>query len=449
MIAARSPKWPPDDDTSGEAETGALEVLARRAPGNSEGGAAASCRHQRRARLLAERVRRLRQSERRKDDFIAVLGHELRNPLAALSNALELLGRDDLPQGAADQARSIMLRQLGHATRLVDDLLDLSRIARGKMRIERRPVDLAVVLAEVARGMEPVFTARALGFEVAALDEPVWIHGDEVRLGQIFTNLLQNAAKYTDPGGKITLTVARSTAQPQARGERHERSAVGSEELITVEVNDTGMGMTPSVLARVFEPFAQSSLARNKAPNGLGIGLALVQNLVELHGGEVSAHSAGPGRGSTFTVRLPCLPAPGARARGRASDGRKLSVLVVDDDADRAATLALLLEDGGHSPSIAQSGREALERLEVERFDAVLLDLELPGIAGTEAARRLRDGEGQRRTLLVAPSDEGEAEEQAASLQAGFDHHLLEPVGLEAVRALLGGARSGNSGRRH
>jgi CheY-like chemotaxis protein/two-component sensor histidine kinase len=321
---------------------------------------------------LRERAERLAEADRHRTEFLAVLGHELRNPLAALRSGVEVLRTEGAP--AAEQAAGVLERQLRQLTGLVDDLLDAGRVTRGRLELRRQAVDLAEVVARAVEAARPLAAARGQRREVALPPGPSVLEGDPVRLVQVFTNLLHNAAKYTDPGGHIALSAA------WAGGEA------------VVRVRDNGMGIAPALLPRLFEPFVQGDRSAARSQGGLGIGLALVRRLVELHGGAVEAHSAGVGRGSEFVVRLPLRPpppppAPPPAAPAPAAPARR--VLVVDDNADAALMLALL-RARGHDVRSAHNGPAALEEAVTFRPEAVVLDIGLPGMDGYEVARRLR-----------------------------------------------------------
>jgi signal transduction histidine kinase/CheY-like chemotaxis protein len=380
----------------------------------------------RRAALAVDHARLYRQareSDRRKDEFLAMLSHELRNPLAPVLNTLAVL-RAGGGAGLSDrQAQDVLERQVRHMARLVDDLLDVSRVTRGKIVLQKERVDLRALAGRAAETIRPLVEARRHELTVHLPDGPILLEADATRLEQVLTNLLNNAAKYTEPGGVIRLAVE------HAGGDA------------VVRVRDTGIGMLPEVLARAFELFVQGDRGLARSEGGLGIGLTLVRSLVEMHGGAVTAHSDGPGKGSEFVVRLPVLPngtSAGSPPRQPAgASGGSWRVLVVDDNHDSADTLAALLRMAGHAVQVAYDGRAALEAARTTLPEAVLLDIGLPGMDGHEVARRLREQTGTRPILLVAISGYGQEEDRVRSLEAGFDHHLVKPVDPEAVRALL------------
>jgi signal transduction histidine kinase len=369
-------------------------------------------------------LERLREEGRRKDEFLAILGHELRNPLAPLRNAVQILNLAGSNPDTAEQARAVIERQVNHMTRLVDDLLDVSRITRGKIVLRNEQVELAAAVADAVEACRPLITARRHELSVELPPEPVWLEADPARLRQVFANLLTNAAKYTEPNGRLGLTAARADGE------------------VVVRVWDTGVGIPPEMLHQVFEMFTQV----NRTPGsdsqwGLGVGLTLVKNLVELHGGTVSAASAGPGRGSEFVVRLPASPEPApaaARAEPAApGTGCGLQVLVVDDHVDAAASLAAMVRLWGHQARAVHNGRAALDEMRAHRFDVVFLDLGMPGVDGYEVSRRVRQELGQGCVFLVALTGYGQEEDRRRTREAGFDLHLVKPADPEVLQELL------------
>jgi CheY-like chemotaxis protein/two-component sensor histidine kinase len=326
-------------------------------------------------------------------------------------------------------ARDVIGRQVGHMARLVDDLLDVSRITRGMISLQTAVVDLAAAIDRAVETSRPLLDARGHDLAVDVTPGPLWVRGDLTRLAQVFANLLNNAAKYTPDSGRVTVTVTRDAGT------------------VTARVADTGVGMPPELLPRVFDLFTQADRSLDRAQGGLGIGLSLVKTLVELHGGRVEAHSGGPGRGSEFVVRLPVVtgePVRGASATREgqprlsgASRAGSLRVLVVDDNADAATSMALLLRAAGHVTEAAHDGPAAVAAAERFRPDVVLLDIGLPGMDGYEVARRLRAAGDGRRPLLVAVTGYGGDVVRRRATEAGFDHHLVKPVDPEAVQALF------------
>ena len=367
----------------------------------------------------------LREADRRKDEFLAMLAHELRNPLAPIRNAaqvLKLVGDGDAKQR---WAREVIERQTQHLTRLVDDLLDVSRITQGKVKLAREPLDLSAVVQRAVEASRPLIDARRHHLTVVPPPEPVRLAGDLTRLVQVVGNLLNNAAKYTDEGGHIRVEAAREGAEAVLR------------------VRDDGMGIPPDLLPHVFDLFIQADRSLDRSQGGLGIGLTLVRQLVELHGGRVEARSAGFGQGSELTVRLPAA-SPGAAEGVEAVAGesaqpapRALKILLVEDNLDSAEMMTFLLTLGGHEVRTAHDGREALEAARAFLPQAVLCDIGLPGMNGYELAARLREQPDFRRTPLIALTGYGEEESRRRSREAGFDYHLVKPVEPAALDALL------------
>jgi signal transduction histidine kinase len=382
-----------------------------------------------RLRAVAAREKKIAQDlaelDRRKDEFLAMLGHELRNPLAPIRNAVHILSLVGIDHTAAEQARKVIERQVKHMTRLVDDLLDVSRIAHGKILLHKERVDLRTAVGHGLETCRPLIEARGHALEVTLPPQPVWAEADPARLEQVVVNLLTNAAKYTEPGGRICLTM-----QPTPR------EAV-------LRVRDTGVGIPPEQLERVFDLFTQVDRSISSPSQwGLGIGLSLVRRLVELHGGTVTAASAGRGQGSEFTVRLPILvpdanPAPDARLNGPAAAGPGRKVLVIDDNVDLAESLATLLRLEGHTVQTVHEGQAALATARTSRPEVVLLDLGLPGVDGYEVARQLRKQPELEGVVLVALTGYGQEEDRRRCREAGFDHHLIKPADPEELKRLL------------
>jgi PAS domain S-box-containing protein len=376
-------------------------------------------------RKQAETV--LREANRAKDEFIATLAHELRNPLAPIRTALEILKLDRGNGPASQRARETMERQLAHMIRLIDDLLDISRITSGKIRLEKKRVALAGALESAVETSRPAIEAGRHALDVQLPAETIELEADATRLAQSVANLLNNAAKYTPPGGHIVL-----------RAWREGGCAV-------IEVRDNGVGIAPEMLEQVFTMFAQVNRTLDRAQGGLGIGLSLVRSLVGLHGGSVEAASDGPGRGSTFTIRLPCLPAAApAAAEGRAEAGsapaaRGLKVLVVDDNVDAATTLAAMLDMLDYRTRTVHSGLDVLAAAHAFEPDVVLLDIGLPGMSGYEVARQLRADPKVAQTWIIAVTGWGAEADRQRGREAGFDHHLTKPVNVEELLALLRG----------
>jgi signal transduction histidine kinase len=379
----------------------------------------------------ARLYREVEQADRQKNEFLSMLAHELRNPLAPIRNAVEVMKlRGELPHELG-WARDVIDRQMRQLSRLVDDLLDVSRITRGKIELRAQPLEMAQVVAQAVEASRPFIESKNHGLSVSVPAEPLRVIGDPARLAQVLTNLLINAAKYTEEGGRITLAARRDGPD------------------IVLAVRDTGIGIPSDMLSAVFDLFTQVEQSIDRSQGGLGVGLTLVRRLVEMHGGSVSASSAGPGQGSEFVVRLPAqtsamATSPARREPNGRPPSKALRVLVVDDNIDTADTLARLLELEGHHVRRAHDGPTALETANAFLPDAVVLDLGLPGMDGFEVARRLRARAEGNGPLLVAVSGYGRDEDRHKSRQAGFDHHLVKPAEIGTLRSLLTapGARS-------
>jgi PAS domain S-box-containing protein len=365
-----------------------------------------------RTRLQAEAIADL---SRRKDEFLAMLSHELRNPLAPILNALHMLQLKENEDPIQRQARAIIERQVGHLTRIVDDLLEVSRITTGSFRLRRESGDLRGVVERAADASRPSVVQRRHELSTTLPSEPIWVYGDPTRLEQVVVNLVVNAAKYTDEGGRISISLARE----------------GDEAVL--RVRDTGVGIAPELLPRIFDLFTQAERSLDRSQGGLGVGLTVVRRIVEMHGGRVEARSDGVGRGSEFVVRLPTAEAPaGAAATARspkaqASPDDRRRVLVVDDNRDAADTTAILLRRAGHEVRVAYDGPAGLGAALAWRPDVVVLDLGLPEMDGYEVARRIRS-EGVNGMRLVAVSGYGQEIDRRRSREAGFDAHLVKPV---------------------
>ncbi len=388
-------------------------------------------------RVLAERSRselmeKLRESDRRKDEFLATLAHELRNPLSPIRNAIHVLQRD------ADQAnwdaRDIAMleiadRQAQHLNRLVDDLLEVSRITRGKIELKKQRLDLADVLRNALETARPSIERGRHKLEIALASDPIMVDGDPVRLAQLFTNLLNNAAKYTDPGGTISLT------------------AEAKDGVAVVVVRDDGVGIPREMLPHVFDLFTQVDRTLGRAQGGIGVGLALVRRIAELHGGAVEAQSDGLGKGSAFTIRLPVSVAGSLEKRaettGKAPDEATLSsrrILVVDDERDVADSLVALLESFGATVRVAYGGADGLAALDDFQPEAIFLDIGMPGMDGYETARRIRALPEGRAATLVALTGWGPEQIRDRAREAGFDAQLTKPASPSALRQLLASA---------
>ncbi|HEV7500236.1 MAG TPA: ATP-binding protein, partial [Vicinamibacteria bacterium] len=369
-----------------------------------------------------KRVERIEEESRQTTEFLAMLGHELRNPLAPIRNAVALMGLQETVDPTIDWARAIIERQVGHMSRLVDDLLDVSRITSGKITLRRETIDLGALVSTAVDASRAVFEKRRLTLEEDIGPGPLRVDGDATRLSQIVLNLLNNAAKYTPAGGHVWVAVARD----------------GREVVLTVR--DDGIGMSPELIPRVFELFVQGQRGLDRSEGGLGLGLTMVQRLVALHRGTAIARSPGLGQGSEFTVRLPLDETPEAASLRTALPepaGQRLRVLVVDDNQDAADSTALLLRLWGYDVTTAQDGAGALESVARQPPDVVFLDIGLPGIDGYEVARRIRAGEANRDIVLVAMTGYGQFEDRQRSAEAGFTTHLVKPVEPHALRRLL------------
>lgn len=380
-----------------------------------------------RARLVAElrdRAEALAETDRRKDEFLAMLAHELRNPLASISSALQVLELAGASASAPQLARTreAMSRQVQHLARLVDGLVAAARLTAGTIELRRQHVDVAAVLQHAIQLIEPTIAARRHRLDVRPPERPIALVADPDRLAQLVANLLDNAARYTDPGGHIALTARRDGAW------------------LEISVRDDGAGIDAAFLPRIFDMFAEPVRSRDAAPAGLGVGLALVKRLAELHGGTVRAASPGEGQGSEFVVRLPIDDAPPAPApplkRLVGAVGRARSVLIIDDNLDVRETLADQLELLGHRVAVAATGPEGLELLRAGRPDIALIDINLPGLDGYELARAARADPGVS-TRLVAMTGYGRPEDRRRAREAGFDDHLVKPLDLDdLLRAL-------------
>jgi signal transduction histidine kinase len=375
-------------------------------------------------RRAAERA--LREADRRKDAFFATLAHELRNPLAPLASATEILARTgDTPEDEArrDRARQVIERQVAHMVRLIDDLLDLSRITHGKLELRRERVSLAAVIESALETAGPLLVRRRQQFELVVPETPVFLHADPMRLAQVVANLVSNAAKYTEPGGQIRLAAVRDGRD------------------VVVSVVDSGIGIPAAHLAHVFTMFGQGHRAHEPVYGGLGIGLALAKSLAELHGGSLTAASEGEGKGSVFTLRIACAAedsvAPSATPASPRVPPPPRRILVVDDNVDAALTLAELLTLEGHETHVAHDGPAAVDAARRLSPDVAILDIGLPGFDGFEVARRLRADPALRRVLLVALSGWVQPDDRARSREAGFDHHLAKPIQLRSLESVL------------
>jgi len=370
-----------------------------------------------------ERLEALELKGRQTSEFLAMLGHELRNPLAPIRNAVEIIRARDVKDPRVSWASDAIDRQVNHLSRLVEDLLDMSRIASGKVTFHKEPLDLAVLVSHVVEPTRLLLEERKHSLSLTLPDEPLRVNGDVTRLSQVVLNLLNNAAKYTPRGGQIWVTLRREDGQA------------------ILSVRDNGIGMAPDLVPRVFDLFIQGERALDRSEGGLGIGLTLVRKLVGHHGGTVDAFSAGPGQGSEFVVRLPALDRPTAEATPPAEPAApehwptRRRVLVVDDNADAADTMAILLQVWGHDVHVARDGPTALAVAAESRPEVVLLDIGLPGMTGYEVAQRLREIAAD--AVLVAMTGYGQDEDRRTSREAGFALHLVKPVRPDVLQKVF------------
>ncbi|MGA7538953.1 MAG: ATP-binding protein [Steroidobacteraceae bacterium] len=408
-----------------------IEVALTISPIRDESGAiigASKIARDTAAQKRAERA--LREADRRKDEFLALLGHELRNPLSPISTASELLSRTLAHDASAQVSINMIKRQAAHLTRLVDDLLDIGRITQGRVHLKRGSLDLASVIAQAIETVEPLFREKQHQVSIVSSYRPLYVHGDFARLVQCVVNILTNAAKYTEQEGQIRVVTRAEAAHA------------------VIEVSDTGAGIAPDLLPRVFDLFVQSDRTLDRAQGGLGIGLSVVKRLIEMHAGEVTAQSGGVGQGSTFVIELPRIERPEAAARADLPRAPSRRVLIVDDNVDAANSLAMLLSHAGHETQVAYSGREALTRVESFEPQVALLDIGLPGMDGYELASRLRAVPRLAATRLVALTGYGQSEDRKRSQEAGFDDHLVKPVELPALERALAGIAAPAAGAR-
>jgi signal transduction histidine kinase len=366
---------------------------------------------------------RIREADRRKDEFLAMLGHELRNPLAPIRNAVEIMRLSKSAGPVHDEAREVISKEVRHLSRLVDDLLDVSRVTRGKIKLGLVALDLNVLMSSAADSMRPLIASRQQVLEVSPAREPVWVHGDPVRLTQIVVNLVDNAAKFTPDGGRIWMVAKR----------------LGDECELTIA--DNGIGIACESLPDIFTLFTQGERSLDRRQGGLGVGLALVKNLVELHGGSIRAFSTGVGNGSEFVIRLPLLKAAPVAHESAPLDEQRSDVchriLVVDDHVGSASTLATLLKMLGHEVEIAHNAQDALVLAGRFRPGIAILDIGLPDMNGYELAARLLQLPETRDSTLVALTGYGQDEDRRRSAQAGFHHHVIKPVERETLLAIL------------
>jgi signal transduction histidine kinase/CheY-like chemotaxis protein len=378
--------------------------------------------------MIAETGRRaeaLREADRRKDEFLATLAHELRNPLAPLRNAVEILriARDN--PDMSGKALSMMERQLNQMVRLVDDLLDVSRITTGKLAVRKAVIDVQGAVRDAIETVRPFLDSRNHALEVELPAEPIPVEGDRTRLGQVFANLLHNASKYTDPGGRISIAV-------QTAGD-----------CVAIRVRDTGLGLDAHSIATIFEMFVQVDRTLTRVQAGLGVGLTLSRRLVALHGGTITVHSEGLGKGSEFVVRLPlagaAIPEEGVPQAVDPGEGPARRILLADDNADFANSLAALLSSRGHDVRVARDGAEALRTAADFVPDFAFLDIGMPKVHGYEVARRLRSDPETSDCVLIAVTGWGQEDDRKRAREAGFDRHLVKPVNPGDIETILNG----------
>jgi len=374
---------------------------------------------------LRDKAHALEEADRRKDEFLAMLAHELRNPLAPVATAVTLLQKNTPVRESDQEALAVLERQVGKLTRLIDDLMDVSRITRGKIQLNRTRIDLRNVLEGAVGTALPLIEEQRHTLRILLPDEPLWVLGDATRLEQVFENLLNNAAKYTPTGGEISLSA-----------ERAEGCAV-------VRVRDNGVGIPPELVPNIFDLFTQADRSLDRSQGGLGIGLTIVSNLVEMHEGTVEVTTDGLDKGSEFIVRLPLHvessgePLHAINPHGAASEITQKTFLVVDDNADAAKMLAALLRANGHKVEIALCGNQALEMVEKYKPRVILLDIGLPGLDGYQLARRFRESETTKDIVLVAITGYGTPEARQRSKDAGFNYHLVKPVQFADIDAVI------------
>jgi PAS domain S-box-containing protein len=374
-------------------------------------------------REVQQQAEELADAHRRKDEFLAMLSHELRNPLAPIANAAQLLALEKDPNPIQAEACAIIGRQVAHMTRLVDDLLEVSRITTGRLHIDQERVALSGIVDQAVETMRPLIDRRRHKLTVSLPTKPIMLYADAARLTQVVSNLLDNAAKYTEEGGTISLKVRRKGDQAVLR------------------VRDNGIGIAPELLPRVFDLFTQAEKSLARSRGGLGVGLTLVRTLVELHGGKVEARSSGPGKGSEFILCLPVAPSLVSSmlstAIAAAPVTRSLRVLVVDDNVDLTTVLGMMVRRMGHHASVANGGAEALEAALKHRPDVIFLDIGLPVMDGYEVAKLIREEAVLQNTLLVALTGYGREENVLRSQKAGFDQHLVKPVDFKTIEGIL------------
>ncbi len=374
---------------------------------------------------LRKRVAVMAEDDRRKNEFLATLAHELRNPLAPIQYAYELMNLAGSNETLRSEAQSILQRQVQHMVRLIDDLLDLSRITRNKLELRRERVELTAVIEDAVETIRPIMEARGHDLRVRLAPGPILVHADRTRLAQVFSNLLSNAAKFTERGGRIRLTSERE-------GDK-----------IVVRVQDNGIGIAPAMLPRIFDMFVQADRSLERTQSGLGIGLTLVKRVAEMHGGSVDARSEGTGKGSEFLVYVPidmAMPVQGDAppSEGDAQESHtSIRVLIADDNEDAVRSLAMMLRAMGHEVHTAQDGAEVLEAAAEIVPTLILMDIGMPRMNGYDAARRIREQPWGRTITLVALTGWGLEEDKRLAAEAGFDRHIVKPVESSVLRSIL------------
>ena len=374
---------------------------------------------------VLDRTSKLEDALKSRDQFLAMLAHELRNPLAPLRNGLHIVQMPSATPAHRDSAVKTMERQVQHMGRMVDDLLDVSRITRGKIQIRKQRTDLAPLVRSTVEDHRRLVEEAGQTLRVTLPDHPVWVSADPTRVAQVLSNLLNNAIKFSERQGVISVDLTLD----------------GSGKSADLKVRDTGIGIDASMLARLFEPFAQADNTLARSRGGLGLGLALVKGITQLHGGTVAAQSDGPGTGSTFAVQLPVAPAPDTTTPGDAdadlAQGAGRRVLIIEDNADTAESLRLLLQLMGHNAAVAHTGETGIEAARRLKPDVVLCDIGLPGMDGYAVASHLRDDEAMSKAFLVAVTGYGQDDDQRRARDAGFDLHLTKPADPNAIERLL------------
>ncbi len=369
------------------------------------------------SKIIAEK---LRIANQRKDEFLAMLAHELRNPLTPIRNMVQLLNKQKGDDPLVERACTVVDRQVTHMTRLLDDLLDLARIMHGKISLKFEPIELTEIINHAVETSHPLIVSKAQVLTIAHAKKPLWLKGDSIRLSQVISNLLDNASKYTQIGGKISLSVLREDTS------------------VNIKIQDNGTGISPDIIHDIFELFVQGDRSLAHSQGGLGIGLTLVHQLVEKHGGSVTAKSEGVGQGSLFSVRLPIISKDYLTIETNSIyTSSKYRILLVDDYADAAESLMMVLEAEGHKVTVANCGLKAIELAKTYSPDVVLLDIGLPDLSGYEVAKTLRSLPETQATMLVAVSGYGQPSDVEQSKLAGFDHYLLKPIDFNTLLTIL------------